>query len=1001
MTRQCDQPGYADFGGESDNPAVAYVTDGAVTPETSGTVTITARSADREEVLDSVTLTVYTIPVEIISITGRPEDDNLPDGESVQLAVTILPENVTDGVNFWQRNTQWSSSDPSVASVDSNGLVTAHSLGTAVITAEVLYYGVSGSFTLTVPRVPVTNIYLANSNGQESITEGSSLYICPVVRPENATNQTLLWVSDNPTVATASATNCTIYAHAPGNATITLMAESDPTVTAEIEVTVFPMTVELNRPSGDTLIKGQSWQLATNPNVRISSRNSDIVTVGENGWITANKTGRVILEVWWAHDPGGFMRYELVVSTGLTIIGRPENDTLYTQVTYTDIGAAYSADQYYEVLWDSSDPSVAEIEYNFVRGTTTITTHSPGTTYISALIPELNAYDIFELTVIQCQLDNILFDPDSALEDNQLYVGEKGELSAEIFPAAFADQPLQWTSTEPEILQVMPITYTRAKVVAKAPGYAIVSVKHNGIPYNNFEVTVKSPTIQIVNLPSANRLKVGQTHTLTAMTDPAGMTVTWKSGNTNVATVNSAGKITAKAAGTATISATVVRGGKSYTASFTLKVGEPVTGVWIDCPLTNYVIWAGSSCVLTAEVLPNNAYDKSVIWSSDDTSVATVSSNGILSAKKAGMTVIRAKSQADPSIGDYFVVEVRSSAITNLSINTPINGSLSDSIKEKWYSFTPTISDVYSFYSTGSIDIMGSLYQGKQTLLESDDNSGLNNNFCIERGLASGITYYLKVYGHSTSISGNYSICVLPSSYGAFSATATDYPINIERLNKMQQSEDEYNNWPASAESRYYGYTLEDRREALEKIRERALLTCDGGDILNMPDAANALRCFLVGPGADYIINVGRLCEESSKVGELRKEMVNQLLLSSEKIVPVGITKTIYNTQIFNCVINDNSNWHNTLHSCECRIKATVTRSSNSSFTATVKFGVIDFYDWEKTDTSMGNKPVSPRDLWELHHGGFAKNFRCIGDCTLTVCWNVGQRWDSGASISI
>ena len=253
--------------------------------------------------------------------------------------------------------------------------------------------------------------------------------------------------------------------------------------------------------------------------MRISAGNSDIVTVGENGWVTANKTGRVTLEVWWAHDPGGFMRYELVVSTAFSIIGRPANDTLYTQVTYTDIGAAYSADQYYEVLWDSSDPSVAEIEYNFVRGTTTITTHSPGTTYISALIPELNAYDVFELTVSQCQLDNIFLDPDSALEDNQLYVGEKGELSAEIFPAEFAAQPLQWASTEPDILQVMPITYTRAKVVAKAPGYAIVSVKHNGIPYNNFEVTVKCPTIQIGNLPSANRLKVGQTHTLTATTD--------------------------------------------------------------------------------------------------------------------------------------------------------------------------------------------------------------------------------------------------------------------------------------------------------------------------------------------------------------------------------------------------------------------------------------------------------------------------------------------------
>lgn len=49
----------------------------------------------------------------------------------------------------------------------------------------------------------------------------------------------------------------------------------------------------------------------------------------------------------------------------------------------------------------------------------------------------------------------------------------------------------------------------------------------------------------------------------------------------------------------------------------------------------------------------------------------------------------------------------------------------------------------------------------------------------------------------------------------------------------------------------------------------------------------------------------------------------------------------------------------------------------------------------------MGYLPVSPSQLWELHHGGMAKNFITEGQCEIEVFWNAGERWGSGADVTV
>ena len=103
----------------------------------------------------------------------------------------------------------------------------------------------------------------------------------------------------------------------------------------------------------------------------------------------------------------------------------------------------------------------------------------------------------------------------------------------------------------------------------------------------------------------------------------------WSSNKTEIAEVSNNGTVTAKALGTATITATV----GSYTATCEVTVAVPVTGVTLDKETMS--LTAGSTGTLTATITPENATNKDLTWTSDKEEVATVS-DGVVSAVAAG-----------------------------------------------------------------------------------------------------------------------------------------------------------------------------------------------------------------------------------------------------------------------------------------------------------------------------------------------------------------------------
>ena len=140
-------------------------------------------------------------------------------------------------------------------------------------------------------------------------------------------------------------------------------------------------------------------------------------------------------------------------------------------------------------------------------------------------------------------------------------------------------------------------------------------------------------------------LDVNDKATLTATVNPndaTNKTVTWKSDKPEIVEVDSNGNVTAKAAGTATITATA--DGKSASCKVTVN-GQPATVPVqsVELNQTTLELIAGKEATLTATVKPDDATNKTVTWSSNNETVATVDNNGKVTAKAAGEAIITAK----------------------------------------------------------------------------------------------------------------------------------------------------------------------------------------------------------------------------------------------------------------------------------------------------------------------------------------------------------------------
>ena len=427
------------------------------------------------------------------------------------------------------------------------------------------------AFTDNETQTPVVEVESVSLNKSEmTLTEGESETLAATVTPENAENKSIIWSSNNEAVATVDA-NGTVIAKRAGTAVITATSTNGKSAgcTVTVEKKQIPVTEVRLSESTVGIVEGSTYKLTAtvlpenttdSKNVSWSSNNEAVATVDANGNVTAKRAGTAVI-------------------TATSTNGKTAGCT---------------------VTVSKKEIPITEVRLN--KSTETLT-EGETTTLTATVLPENTTYG----------------------------------------------KSVKWSSSNVAVATVD----LMGKVTAKRAGTAIITaISENGKTAScTITVNKKDTNITITEVrlnKSTETLKEGDTTTLTATVLPENTTdsksVSWRSSNSEVATVDANGTVTAKRAGTVVITATSTNG---KTAGCTVTVSRkeiPITEISLD--KSSATLTEGETTTLVATVLPENTtYGKSVKWSSSNVAVATVDLMGKVTAKSAGTAIITATSE--------------------------------------------------------------------------------------------------------------------------------------------------------------------------------------------------------------------------------------------------------------------------------------------------------------------------------------------------------------------
>ena len=265
------------------------------------------------------------------------------------------------------------------------------------------------------------------------------------------------------------------------------------------------------------------------------------------------------------------------------------------------------------VVWSSLDPEVAKVDA-YGR----VTAVGGGETNILATVDSLTAS-------AQVVVDVISTFAHIRPEDLHVGVGTVLQLSAGFYPNDATDTPARWQSSNPQVLTVDGSGLLRAK----GEGAAMVTMTSTQGITTTSEIIVEPKSAGLSIDLTELSLERGDTYTLNAALDDehgAEHHVEWMSSNPTVATVRD-GEVTALSSGTTVISASA----DGFRASCTVRVHTRVQSVTLDGEeITLLQEQSAAPIVLSAEVLPADADDTKVYFVSDNTLVANVTEEGVV-----------------------------------------------------------------------------------------------------------------------------------------------------------------------------------------------------------------------------------------------------------------------------------------------------------------------------------------------------------------------------------
>lgn len=561
-------------------------------------------------------------------------------GDEIQIVANVIPETAEN------KNLTWESSNPDIATVDENGVVTAHSNGSAVITCKTEIGSFKASCTVNVTTKP-DRIMLDYT--ERDIYTTKSVTLEAIVYPETANDKSVKWTSSNNKVATVDQ-NGKVTGVGTGTATITaktnvggITATCIVNVIKKTEVQSITLSIDgdpltkktlyTNGVSETTLAYTVSPTSATFKDITWTSTNPDVATVDPLGNVKALSAGKTVIKCSSEDNPmvmGTCAITVKVIAEGIELNQSSfrvyETKSKSLTATVTPENATNKS-----VTWKSSDTDIATVDKNGK-----VTGKKPGTVYISATTANGKHTAKCKVTVLK-----ITYSEKVKLNKTKLSVddGKTYTLDATVLPENTTTKTVKWSSSNKNVATVD--AYGEVTAVAPGTAYIYCRTKDNGTTAK-CKVTVKEVKPSSVSFSEkAITIEYNEVRKLKATVLPSNATdksLTWSSSNPEAVKVTSAGKIKGLKSGKSAVITATTNTGK-LKAKITVKV-NPITVTNISLNKTSATVSKGNTLTLKATITPSNATNQILTWTSSNSKVAKVSADGKVTALKNGKATI-------------------------------------------------------------------------------------------------------------------------------------------------------------------------------------------------------------------------------------------------------------------------------------------------------------------------------------------------------------------------
>jgi len=563
--------------------------------------TLLVREAESTYLLiyDSTTgsYTYYTHSASMVALlTMNHTSLTINSNATAQLSVIVTP---SDALNT---DVTWTSSDESVATVDETGLVSAIEGGTCTITATSTDGSdITATCELTVIQM-VIRISLNESSIMLTTASNPTAQLTASVRPTTAANTVVAWSSSDESVATVDETGL-VTAVGEGTCTITCAATDESGVSTTCEVTVSEDV------SGN--VNGEEYV--------------DLGLPSGTLWATKN-VGASSVE-----DYGNYYAW-----------GETTTKSEYSWSTYAYGSSSTSLTKYSTYAVFGCDDELTELETSDDAAVQVMGSawRMPTRTQAAELLSSCTWTAATQNSVAGYLATgpngNSIFLPASGYKYNSTTNGT-GSYAQLWTTTLWNEDELTYSggSSTPKYgcWEAYDLHYQSSDYTSYTDYGTYVKDRYYGLPVRAVRATATDLTLSETSLELSGNV----THQLTATITPAdayNSGFLWTTSNECVASVDD-GLITVTGIGTCIITCTTANGSVSATCSVTVSI--PVTSITLNNSEVEMSL--GETSQLTATVEPSNA-NTSVTWSSQDETVATVSSTGLVTAVGIGVCAI-------------------------------------------------------------------------------------------------------------------------------------------------------------------------------------------------------------------------------------------------------------------------------------------------------------------------------------------------------------------------